>query len=730
METLVQLQFKQRLIAAGRKTIPPVELTKRLKSLHTELAELDQERVDVHSLDSVTQDLMSPALTAHKDRGVQILTACCIADVLRLYAPEAPYDERQLHAIFDFFLAQLGHLAQPTDPHAALYFYLLESLSTVKSVVLAVDLDRPEELVTEFFRLFFEVIRPDQSRNLQLCMMDILQQLVEEAPTVPQEVVDIILAQFLKKRQTANPPAYQLACDLCNAATDRLQKYVCQYFTDVIVTASQTTTGPDSTDDAHGSHGDRLSDFKTAHYLIKELNRACPGLLLNVIPQLEEELTLDDVHLRTLATSVLGDMIAERGHALVRRYPSAWKAWIQRKNDKSHQVRGLWAELAVNLYQAQPQLGRELNESVLAKLADPEERVRSAICQALAQLDYETLAYSPLDPQIIIELGHRCRDKKPAVRQKAIQALSRMFDLAYPAIAARDPAALARFSQIPSMVLNPLYTNDAELTDAVEQSLFGTILNPTMPLDDRQRTHRLLITLSFLDARAFNAFRSILLRQAATRRDMAAFLDCCDQYNTVSGPQDDSAQETTVLTLLNQLTRRVASKLPDPGRHVQQLFNFANLHDSRTHRLIREVMELQQGYQSVTKAQRKALSRLASLSPGVAGTFTILLRRVGLSVVNSATIPPLVDVIREASQAPILPEPTANSEPATQPSALGALSQRGSQLSLADPGTAPPSTTAWTARDLVDPAHQLLDIVSTVFPGLYQQHLADLFQLL
>jgi hypothetical protein len=52
-----------------------------------------------------------------------------------------------------------------------------------------------------------------------------------------------------------------------------------QYFTDVIVAAGK-----------NGTSAEELNDFKTAHDLIKELNRTAPGLLLNVIPQLEEEL--------------------------------------------------------------------------------------------------------------------------------------------------------------------------------------------------------------------------------------------------------------------------------------------------------------------------------------------------------------------------------------------------------------------------------------------------------
>lgn len=47
----------------------------------------------------------------------------------------------------------------------------------------------------------------------------------------------------------------------------------------MIVAAGKSTT---PTDD--------INDIRAAHDLVKELNKVVPGLLLNVIPQLEEEL--------------------------------------------------------------------------------------------------------------------------------------------------------------------------------------------------------------------------------------------------------------------------------------------------------------------------------------------------------------------------------------------------------------------------------------------------------
>jgi sister-chromatid-cohesion protein PDS5 len=52
--------------------------------------------VDVASLESVAKQVVHPTLFRHKDRGVKAYTACCVADILRLYAPNKVHSEQEL----------------------------------------------------------------------------------------------------------------------------------------------------------------------------------------------------------------------------------------------------------------------------------------------------------------------------------------------------------------------------------------------------------------------------------------------------------------------------------------------------------------------------------------------------------------------------------------------------------------------------------------------------------
>jgi sister-chromatid-cohesion protein PDS5 len=70
--------------------------SRSLQALHIELAALDQDTVDAKSLDKVREKLVNASLLLGKDKGVKAYTCCCLADLLRLYAPDCPYEEKEL----------------------------------------------------------------------------------------------------------------------------------------------------------------------------------------------------------------------------------------------------------------------------------------------------------------------------------------------------------------------------------------------------------------------------------------------------------------------------------------------------------------------------------------------------------------------------------------------------------------------------------------------------------
>lgn len=94
---LRKLKFNEPITwRVGRAAIPIADLLQRLQTLAGELRKMEQEEVETGSLTKVAQELATPQLLGHKDKGVRAWAGCCIVDVLRLCAPDAPFTGNQL----------------------------------------------------------------------------------------------------------------------------------------------------------------------------------------------------------------------------------------------------------------------------------------------------------------------------------------------------------------------------------------------------------------------------------------------------------------------------------------------------------------------------------------------------------------------------------------------------------------------------------------------------------
>ncbi|KAG0057393.1 hypothetical protein BGZ83_010852 [Gryganskiella cystojenkinii] len=607
---LVELKFRRKLNGT------PTELLKKLKELQGELKDMDQGAVETSTMTSITKQLVDPSVVNHKDRGVRIYAACCIADLLRLYAPDAPYGSSNL---------KLRHISEPNGTYFSMYYYLLESLSAVKSIILITDLKNADEIMVDLFRNMFDNVRPQQEKNVQICVSELLRHVLDEAKNVPQEIVDIIIAQFLDKQKFDNPAAHRLACDLGTHCAEKLQRYVFQYFADTLSTTSKGEL----------THED-YEDFKSVHNLVVELNKATPALLLNVIPQLEEELRTDDVTIRSLATDSLGAMFAEKTSQLASQYESTWKAWLQRRNDKIPSVRILWVQSVVELIKAHGSLAKELCDALEQKIVDPDERIRIAVCKAIGQFDYETSLHH-LQKSLLIHVGHRCRDKKKSVTREAINTLSVLYNQAYPEIENGTKSSISQFAWMPSAVLHALYVNDVEVYTFVDNAVYSTIFPPQGSAGSR--TRRLVTTYASLDDKGRTGLLLVLRRSVETRSAMTVFLRLLEQQETAS-KNPERAEE--IEKKLGAIIKILSDQLPDPTRSSLLLYKYTKFHDHHLFKSISDCMDSSVSVKDIRKASKDALARIENISPPTLEVFSIIIQRIGLTIANYEVVSELI----------------------------------------------------------------------------------------
>ncbi|KAH9906383.1 armadillo-type protein [Xylariomycetidae sp. FL2044] len=572
-EELVSLQFKETLSWRAGKPIPTSELIRRLEKLSQELIDMDQETVDKDSLTGVAKDLASHNLLAHKDAGVKAYVASCLVDILKLCAPEAPFTPKQLKEIFSLFVKViLPALWDPTNTYNTQHKYVLTSLAEVKSILLINDLSNSEDLLLQLFSSFFDGISGSKStsasgeqvaKDVEFHMTDLLVTLVDESESLPPAVLDVIMAQFLraappgghKERAERNgnqttllpkeePEAYVTAKTVCNSSTDRMARYVGQYFSDVIMDVSGKAgqsnghKDDDDEDDEDGPIGPSESDFRElrkAHQLLRELWRAAPTVLPNVIPQVDAELSADNVQLRLLATGTLGDMISGIGAAgpppppvldpaaypppkldadddpeqpspsilttpisplsFAQTHPQAFHNFVSRRNDKSPLIRSVWTTAVGYIISTSAGgigLSREDESTFIHglkdKLNDGDEKVRLAAVKAIETFSFRdvvtklaTVGGVNKEGSVLFTLADRCRDKKAPVRVEAMALLAKLWAVATGELAAGQEAVTSALSGVPSRIFNTFYANDKELNVLLERVIHECLLPLSFP---------------------------------------------------------------------------------------------------------------------------------------------------------------------------------------------------------------------------------------------------------
>ncbi|KAJ7446638.1 armadillo-type protein [Mycena latifolia] len=569
--------------------------------LHLELAELDQELVDVNSLSSVRKELISTTIMHHKDRGVKAYAACCLADILRLTAPDAPYTQGELRDIFQFFFRQLTTGLKGSDaPYYTEYFHLLESLSTVKSVVLVCDLQNADELMVEIFRDFFQLMRRDLPKRLR---------------SLPAEVLETIIAQFMDKHARLEQPAYRLAVQVCNATADKLQRHVSQYFTEIIVSEPS----------------EDFSEISTAHELIKRLYHSCPAVLPTVIPQLEEELQAEELQLRLIVTQALGEMFADSvgGVELTRNHPSTWNMWLKRKNDKAPAVRLKFVESALALLGSVPEQRRRGRGGARGQAPRPDDKVRAAVCRVYAQLDYETALHHVKTDQLRAVAGRIRRQKGHSVRTEPCALWASLYSLAYPEIENKDNAAIGQFAWIPNEMFQMIKVT-TEIRPLVEEVVAEYIL--PLPSSSSPSTSK---NTDVDEVAALQRSRPTIFEH---------FVESCILNN--GGVIDEN--EEAITTKLSNVIKYISgtSRNPEPHKASEDLHAFAKLNEQRLYKLLKTCRTTSR---ILNVFQNEFVKRMDTVSAGLAPTMNFILRQASLRIVNQSSIPTLLKRLQKTN---------------------------------------------------------------------------------
>ncbi|XP_071087825.1 sister chromatid cohesion protein PDS5 homolog B-like [Haliotis cracherodii] len=598
--------------------IPKDELIRRLKLLARAFQDMGQDDNDQYA--GLALMLATDFYLDHQNKDVRLLVACCIADVFRIFAPEAPYkDQDHLKEIFLFLIKQLRGLEDPEAPSFKRYFYLLENLAWVKSFNICIELDDNQEIFCSLFKLMFSTVSDKHSSKVKNFMLDMMTPLIAEADTVSQELLDVVLINIVEPQKSQNKHAYALAKDLLRRTSNAIEPYIQAFFNNTLMLGKTSES----------EVSDHLYD------LIYELNQVSPNVLLAVLPQLEFKLKSNEEHERKHVTKLLAKMFSEPGSDLANQNKPLWYCFLGRFNDISTSVRIICCSFAQYFVLNHPELTKDILEQLKVRQHDPEETVRIEVINCVMNVAKKDFDF--VNEEMMTFIKERTLDKKFKIRREGLLGLGTM----YKQVMTKEtinPQHEKKVAWIKNKVFHAYYQNSNDDRLLVER-IFNINLVPYMlPADVRML--RLLRLYCTLDDHAVKAFNELLKHRSSVRVQVMQLLEAIELHGQPNAPP-----------LFPRLAGLVRT-LPEQQKPQEYLKKFSQKlrDDKRMRHLLKVVVHPECSCKKAEEAVKEILKKIGC-NPGQANYMynlvKSLLERIAPVMIDAVAMEKLVNHVNE-----------------------------------------------------------------------------------
>uniref|UniRef100_A0A667WY95 PDS5 cohesin associated factor A n=1 Tax=Myripristis murdjan TaxID=586833 RepID=A0A667WY95_9TELE len=387
------------------------EVVKRLKMVVKTYMDMDQDsEEEKQQYLGLALHLASEFFLRNPNKDVRLLVACCLADIFRIYAPEAPYTSHdKLKDIFLFITRQLKGLEDTKSPQFNRYFYLLENLAWVKSYNICFELEDCNEIFIQLFKTLFSVINNSHNQKVQMHMMDLMSSIIMEGDGVTQELLDTILINLIPAHKNLNKQAYDLAKTLLKRTVQTIETCIANFFNQVLVMGKSS-----------------VSDLSEHVFdLIQELFAIDPLLLTSVMPQLEFKLKSNDGEERLAVVRLLAKLFGAKDSELATQNRPLWQCFLGRFNDIHVPVRLECVKFASHCLMNHPDLAKDLTEYLKVRSHDPEEAIRHDVIVTIINAGKKDL--NLVNDQLLGFVRERTLDKRWRVRKEAMMGLAQLY---------------------------------------------------------------------------------------------------------------------------------------------------------------------------------------------------------------------------------------------------------------------------------------------------------------
>ncbi|KAJ0247951.1 hypothetical protein HA466_0163340 [Hirschfeldia incana] len=157
------------------------------------------------------QALVSADLLRNPDSDVRVYVVSCLTEIMRITAPEAPYNDDQMKEVFEVTVEAFGKLADASCDSYKKAEAVLDTVAKVRSSLVMLDLEC-DDLILEMFRQFLKIIRlcPDCPQPVLRSMETIMATVIDESEEVSVDLLEILLGHVKKESLDVSPVASRL----------------------------------------------------------------------------------------------------------------------------------------------------------------------------------------------------------------------------------------------------------------------------------------------------------------------------------------------------------------------------------------------------------------------------------------------------------------------------------------------------------------------------------------
>uniref|UniRef100_A0A673GUN3 Sister chromatid cohesion protein PDS5 homolog A-like n=1 Tax=Sinocyclocheilus rhinocerous TaxID=307959 RepID=A0A673GUN3_9TELE len=599
------------------------EVVKRLKLVVKTYMDMDQDsEEEKQQYLALALHLASEFFLRNPNKDVRLLVACCLADIFRIYAPEAPYTSHdKLKEIFLFITRQLKGLEDTKSPQFNRYFYLLENLAWVKSYNICFELEDCNEIFIQLFKTLFSVINNSHNQKVQMHMLDLMSSIIMEGDGVTQELLDTILINLIPAHKNLNKQAYDLAKTLLKRTVQTIETCIASFFNQVLVMGKSS-----------------VSDLSEHVFdLIQELFAIDPLLLVSVMPQLEFKLKSNDGEERLAVVKLLAKLFGAKDSELATQNRPLWQCFLGRFNDIHVPVRLECVKFASHSLMNHPDLAKDLTDFLKVRSHDPEEAIRHDVIVTIINAGKKDL--NLVNDQLLGFVRERMLDKRWRVRKEAMMGLAQLYKKYCLHHEAGKESAL-KISWIKDKLLHIYYQNSIDDKLLVEKIFAQNMVPHSLETEEKMKC--LYYLYACLDTNAVKALNEMWKCQNMLRGLVRELLDL---HKLPTSEANTSAMFGKLMT--------IAKNLPDPGKaqDFMKKFNQVLGEDEKLRlqleQLISPTCSCKQAEQCVREITRKLTFPKQPTNPFLE-MVKFLLERIAPVHIDSEAISALVKLLNKS----------------------------------------------------------------------------------